>query len=89
MRRLGQRLLVTLVFLIPKVVDFTFPFFYSRPYAWGRNWEDSAMALLSPNSFFCPVMKAWDAEVPVIGSTQRTVSFSALAKLVQVLCHRP
>lgn len=44
MKRLGQRLLVTLVSLIPKVVDFTFLFFYSRPYAWGRNWEDSAMA---------------------------------------------
>ena len=89
MRRLGQRLLVTLVFLIPKVVDFTFPFFYSRPYAWGRNWEDSAMALLSPNSFFCPAMKAWDTELPFIGSTQITVSFSALAEPVQVLCHRP
>ena len=89
MRRLGPRLLVTLVFLIPKVVDFTFPFFYSRPYAWGRNWKDSAMALLSPDSFFCPAMKAWDAEVPVIGSAQSAVSFSASAELVQVLCHRP
>ena len=89
MKRLGQRLLVTSVSLIPKVVDFTFLFFYSRPYAWGRNWQDSAMALLSPNSLFCPVMKAWEAEVPVIGSAQRTVSFSALAKTVQVLCHRP
>ena len=35
--------------------------------------------------FFCPVIKAWDAEVPVIGSEQRTVSFSTLAKPVQVL----
>ena len=50
MRGLGQRLLLTLVFLIPKVVDFPFPF-YSRPYAWGRNWDDSAMAFLSPIVF--------------------------------------
>lgn len=81
-RHLRQRMVITLVWLILEVTNLPFFLHYSRPSSRGRNWEDSVIPLLSPNSFVCQVTQDWEAELPIIDSAHRTVSFPALGKPV-------